>query len=182
MHSVSRGSEKRSDKGRGPKATHEVRQVLPARLDPQVAHRRILGLAMAFDAVEHGVEYLGRVGLVGGQHRPFLHVVEAAPRLVGPLANERAADNLVAVLQRDGKVLASVRARKCAHADDCMNPASGVAAIKRSQAFQRAMRRRSSRRVPRRSYTPANELRSMRLQKTVVQRSCRPDLRGGFGV
>ena len=67
---------------------------------------------MALDAVEHGVEHFGRAGLIGGQHRPFLHVIKAVPRLVGPLANERAADNRVAVLQRDGEVLASATRAK----------------------------------------------------------------------
>ena len=36
---------------RRPKAAHKLRQARPARLDPQVADRRVLGLAMALDAV-----------------------------------------------------------------------------------------------------------------------------------
>jgi hypothetical protein len=48
MHSVLRGSEKRSELGGRKPRTKSGSAA--ARLDPQVADRRVLGLAMAFDA------------------------------------------------------------------------------------------------------------------------------------
>ena len=69
-----------------------------------MADRRVFGLSMTLDALEHGVQHFGGAGLIGGQHRPVLHVIKAVPRLVGTLANERAAKNRVAVFQGDDEV------------------------------------------------------------------------------
>ena len=141
------------------KSAHKGRDVLPSRLDAQVADRQRFVRPPFLDGVDDLLKDLFRTRLGLGQGRAFRDVVEAAVGGVVELHHRRATDDRALVLEDHPEGLPSGRAAK-------VRPPGGLHESGRGIRFEKAVPRLPPTRLSARRRTPVIRLHGRRLGRS----------------